>query len=177
MKKWFEVDKQGLSKIMSRKNKSFILFELIQNAWDENSSKVEVNIFKQKNSKMVNVEIKDDNPEGFLDLAHAFTLFAESNKKSNPEKRGRFNLGEKLVLSLCHEAKITSTKGTIEFTSIGRKSTRNKTNGGTIFEATIKMTSQEMEEAIKSIHNLIPPREIDTYINGKIISSKKPIKQ
>jgi 3-(3-hydroxy-phenyl)propionate hydroxylase len=31
------------------------------------------------------------------DLTHAFTLFAESAKKGDAEKRGRFNLGEKLV--------------------------------------------------------------------------------
>ena len=32
---WFEVDKQGLAKILERKGKEFALMELIQNAWDE----------------------------------------------------------------------------------------------------------------------------------------------
>jgi hypothetical protein len=35
MKNWFEVDKQGLAKILERKGKEFVLFELVQNAWDE----------------------------------------------------------------------------------------------------------------------------------------------
>src|SRR2546429_2681653 len=35
MNNWFEVDKQGLARILERKGKEFALFELIQNAWDE----------------------------------------------------------------------------------------------------------------------------------------------
>jgi len=35
MKNWFEVNKQGLAKILERKGKEFALFELIQNTWDE----------------------------------------------------------------------------------------------------------------------------------------------
>ena len=35
MKNWFEVDKQGLAKILERKGKEFALFELVQNCWDE----------------------------------------------------------------------------------------------------------------------------------------------
>jgi hypothetical protein len=41
--KWFEVDKTGLSKILERRGKSFILLELLQNAWDTNTTKVDVN--------------------------------------------------------------------------------------------------------------------------------------
>jgi hypothetical protein len=44
-------------------------------------------------------------------LSHAFRLFAESAKITNPEQRGRFNLGEKLVLALCDEITIRKTKG------------------------------------------------------------------
>src|ERR1039458_8950790 len=35
MKNWFEVDRQGLARLLERKGKEFILFELIQNGWDE----------------------------------------------------------------------------------------------------------------------------------------------
>jgi hypothetical protein len=34
-------------------------------------------------------------PEGFRDLPPAFTLFADSARKTNPEQRGRFNFFEK----------------------------------------------------------------------------------
>ena len=55
--------------------------------------------------------VEDDAPEGFKDLSHAFTLFADSAKKINPEQRGRFNLGEKLVLAISDEVTIRTSKG------------------------------------------------------------------
>lgn len=42
--KWFEVDKQGLAKLLERRGKQFILYELIQNAWDENTTRVDVTL-------------------------------------------------------------------------------------------------------------------------------------
>lgn len=108
---WFEVDKQGLAKILERKGKEFALMELIQNAWDEPGvTKVTASLeYRGRNRALLVVE--DDAPEGFQNLSHAFTLFAESVKKANPEQRGRFNLGEKLVLALCDEVTIQTTQG------------------------------------------------------------------
>jgi hypothetical protein len=34
----FEVDKAGLQQILERKDKSFIVTELIQNSWDEDAT-------------------------------------------------------------------------------------------------------------------------------------------
>ncbi len=59
--------------------------------------------------------VEDDAPEGFTDLTHAYTLFAPSTKRANPEQRGQFNLGEKLVLAVCEQASICTTKGTVVF--------------------------------------------------------------
>ena len=174
--KWFDVDKEGLAKIVSRRPKYFILFELLQNAWDENSKIVSLNIEKQKNSKMATITIEDDNPTGFENLKHSFTLFAESAKKSDPSKRGRFNLGEKLVLSLCNEATIISTTGGVEFSSSGRKTLRRKRDIGSIFKATIKMTTQEVEKAIEAVNSLIPPNDITTKVNGLKLANNTPIK-
>jgi hypothetical protein len=53
---------------------------------------------------MSKIEVDRRRPGRVRDLSHAFTLFAESVKKGDAEKRGRFNLGEKLVLALCDEA-------------------------------------------------------------------------
>ena len=35
MSNWFDVDKAGLAKLMAGRPKAFVLFELLQNAWDE----------------------------------------------------------------------------------------------------------------------------------------------
>ena len=37
--------------------------------------------------------VEDDSPDGFRDLTEAYTIFAESYKKVDPEKRGAFNIG------------------------------------------------------------------------------------
>src|SRR5438876_6624914 len=96
MNNWFEVDKQGLAKLLERKGKEFALFELIQNGWDEPGvTKVSVSLEYVGHNK-ARLVVEDDAPEGFKDLSHAFTLFASSTKTANPEQRGRFNLGEKL---------------------------------------------------------------------------------
>ena len=112
-KTWFEVSKEGLAKIMERKGKEFIVYELLQNAWDQNITHAHLWIDPIENTPKVIITVSDDDPDGFKDLSHAFTLFAESDKKSDPSKRGRFNLGEKLVLACCEQAEITSTTGTI----------------------------------------------------------------
>ena len=94
----FLVDKKGLAKLLERRGKAFILHELLQNAWDENTTRVDVTA-EWLGDRTVRVTVVDDKPEGFADLTHAYTLFAESAKKTDPTKRGRFNLGEKLVIA------------------------------------------------------------------------------
>lgn len=108
---WFTVDKAGLAKLLEKKGKAFALFELIQNAWDTDARKVRVKVEPIPGRPLATLYVEDDHPEGFKNMAHAFTLFAESEKKGDPSKRGRFNLGEKLVLALCERAEIISTKG------------------------------------------------------------------
>src|SRR5208337_921051 len=99
-------------------------------------------------------------------LAHAWTLFASSDKKTNPEKRGRFNLGEKLVLAACESARIVSTTGTVLFDRDGTRTTaRTRRDAGTAFEATIRMTRDELAEVLAAAKTVIAP--IPTTVNGE----------
>lgn len=50
---WFVVDKEGLRKTLSRKGKAFAIYELLQNGYDENSTKLEVTLTEPKNGKSV----------------------------------------------------------------------------------------------------------------------------
>ena len=174
--KWFEVDKTGLSKILERRGKSFVVFELLQNAWDQNVTMVDVLFNRIKGRQAVRLVVTDDDPEGFQDLSHAFTLFAESSKKNDPTKRGRFNLGEKLVLACCQEAQVLTTSGGVKFTENGqRKTLRKKTEKGSEFSAVIKMTKAEYDEVCESVDMLIPPRDIVTTFNTKVLKANKPV--
>jgi hypothetical protein len=173
---WFEVDKEGLSKILEHRGKEFTVFELLQNAWDENSTSVTAELSPIPDKHQALLRVSDDNPEGFCDLRHAWTLFAESPKKGNPEKRGRFDMGEKLVLALCVDGKIISTTGGVVFDEDGRHRTREKTERGTLVELHVKMTRDEIATTVEAVKQLIPPEHISTTFNGKKLERPKMIR-
>lgn len=170
---WFTVDKTGLAKLLDKRGKSFALFELIQNAWDTDAANVQVTLAPVPARPLVTVRVEDDDPEGFRTLAHAFTLFAESDKKTDPTKRGRFNLGEKLVLALCETATISSTRGTIAFDAHGRSEKRARRERGSVFEGLMRMTRVELAEVEAAMQSLIPPDASVTMINGRALRRRE----
>jgi len=171
---WFEVDREGLRELQEGKPKYHIVRELIQNAWDENISKCEV--FATWSNGTASITVEDDSPEGFRDLRHAYTLYAPTYKRSEPEKRGRFNLGEKQILSICEEAYISTTKGTITFTKEGRKESKSCREEGSFIQVVVKMTREEMDDLISAVKNYLPPKDIRFTLNYKEIPYKMPIK-
>jgi hypothetical protein len=175
--KWFEVDKEGLARLLERKGKEFVLYELIQNAWDADGVKeVHVLLTRVEGSPYVIINVEDDSPDGFRDLRHAFTLFADSEKKPDAEKRGRFNLGEKLVLALCESAAIHTTTGLLTFDKDGRReNVRNKRPFGSHFHGRLRMTNEEMAHCGEAIERLLPPVTVKTWFNGKPLYVDKPL--
>lgn len=166
MKNWLEVDRQGLAQILERKGKEFALFELAQNAFDEPGvTKINVTLAAQGRNR-ARLVVEDDAPAGFKDLSHAFTLFAESAKKSNPEQRGRFNLGEKLVLAISDEVTIRTTQGCIRFDAHGRHWSRTRQPVGSRTECLLKLTNGECDAIVAQARKLIPPPHVETIING-----------
>jgi hypothetical protein len=172
---WFEVDRAGLAKILKRKGIEFAVFELIQNAWDEAGvTSVHVTLRSTEERGYALLSVTDDSTDGFKDLRHAYTLFAESDKKADAEKRGRFNIGEKLVLSLCQWAKITTTKGTVLFEKGGRRESQTpKLEHGTRFEALVRMSEAEVRHVLAETDKLISQPKIATTVNGAYL--KVPI--
>jgi hypothetical protein len=177
MEPWYNVDKEGLAKILQRRGKSWALAELVQNAWDAPGvSTVKVSLTPANGRGLAELVVEDDCPTGFITLAHAYTLFAPSVKKHDPELRGRFNLGDKLVLSLCKTARISTTTGTVEFTETGRKvNKRRRRERGTEFRATIAMTHEEVAEAVAAVKTYIVPAAVRTFINEELIEPRQPI--
>lgn len=166
---WFEVDKDGLRQLLEGRDKSFVIRELVQNAWDEPGvTEVEITLAPVPGRPAAWVTVIDDAPEGFYDLRHAYTMFANTRKRTDPSKRGRFNMGEKQVLALCSDARIVTTKGSIKFLQNGeRKTGREKRNAGSIFTATIPMTREEIAECARAVRTFICPEEITTTFNGE----------
>lgn len=174
-KDWFAVDKKGLAQLLDRRGRSFAVLELISNAWDQNVTRVDVTLTAMAARAKYEMIVTDDDPDGFVDLTHAFTLFAPSIKKVDAEKRGRFNLGEKLVLALCDDATITSTKGSVRFDGTGRQTLRARRQFGSEFRATIHLTKPDFEATCALVATLLPPTGIVTTFNGEVVPVRTPI--
>jgi hypothetical protein len=166
MSAWFDIDKNGLAAILERRGKAFALAELVSNAWDSGSDRVSVRLTPVEGRPAVTVEVEDWG-EGFADLSHGYTMFARSRRAGDAEKRGRFCLGEKLVLSVCTHATLSSTSGSIVFDASGRRRTKSVRPQGTLFSAEMRMTRAEHEDALAFLHRTLPP--VATEVNGEII--------
>ncbi len=172
---WFDVDKEGLKELQAGKPKHYVLRELIQNALDEDIKTCDVKIILQNNG-MVMITVEDDNKQGFKDLRDGYTLFKHTDKRKNPEQRGRFNLGEKQCFSICDYAKIETTKGTIIFDKDGRKEFETGLSKGSKITIQLKATEKEVGEMIEIVDKYIIPKNVKFTLNGIRLQSKIPFK-
>ncbi|HEV2720717.1 MAG TPA: hypothetical protein VG323_11910, partial [Thermoanaerobaculia bacterium] len=178
MNKWFEVDTVGLRKLIEEKGPVAAIIELIQNAWDQDVTRVDVTVELLPGRAAARVIVEDDDPKGFADPTHMYTVFAESSKKGNPDQRGRFNLGEKIALALCYSASISTTTGTHEFDADGDRHWRKKAREvGSCFEGIIRMTREQYEPVARAIMALLPPRGILTTFNGRRIPGRTALRE
>lgn len=174
---WFVLNKDGLAQVVDMWGKVFVLKELIQNGWDAGASRVDVTLAPIKGRRdKARLVVKDDSPTGFEDISHSYTFYAQSPKKADPTLRGRFDIGEKLVLALCDEAKIVSMNDAIAFKPKGRRQRiRERTESGTTFEGVVRMTKEELADASRKIFLLLPPSHIVTTFNGVTIPTRVPV--
>jgi hypothetical protein len=162
------VDRQGLAKKLANRPKAFIIYELLQNAWDEEGvTKVVVNAEMGAGKAVCFITVEDDAPEGFQDLTSVYTMFKDSKKAPDPTKRGRFEMGEKLVLALAIRAEVRSTKGVITINGDGRRHSRVRREKGTVFEGAFRMTREEYAELELAVQMLAVPEHIETIFNGR----------
>ncbi len=163
----FRVDVAGLRRKFANRSKNFLIYELYQNAVDEDVTRVTIDLEPQPDGKHCRLMVEDDSPEGFKDLTHSYTLYADSSKLHNPEQRGIWNLGEKLVLAFCTHATIASTKGTVSFRDGRRFNSTEHRVRGTRFEGELIMSAAEYELACQGMRALIPPQEVSVRFNGE----------
>lgn len=171
---WLEIDKNGLRKLLEQKDKVFLLTEMVSNAWDEAVTQVEVTLTCPDANGHSWLKVVDNSPTGWADLSHAHTMFAESSKKDNSNKRGRFNAGGKDVLALALEAKLTTVKGQVLFNEDGTRTEGSVTREvGSEFVAKFQLTLAEYAHVCSQARLLIPPKGITTLFNGEPIQHRK----
>ena len=176
MNNWFEVDRKGLAQLQAGKPKTFIVNELVQNAWDEDITLCGIRFKYDLDNKLLTITVQDDSPEGFKNITHAYTLYADTYKRRDPTKRGRFNLGEKQVIALCETAIVETTKGTIRFDEDGRHETNIKTDKGSKITIKLKATQDEYNELREHAKKLLVPNDILYTVDGKEVKAKKVFK-
>ena len=178
-KQWFDVDKAGLGKQAEQHGKGRLIGELVQNALDEAGvTQIAVTLALVPGRPLADLTVEDDSPEGFRDLTHAYTLFAESYKRGNPEQRGQYNFGEKLVLAVCESASISTTKGTVVFDpDEGRiEKPRQKRERGSVFQGRIKLTREEYPQVCDYLRSLLLPDDVVVTFNGDRLLPRKPLR-
>jgi hypothetical protein len=176
---WFSVDKAGLGRQAEQHSKGRLIGELVQNALDEAGvTTINITLAEVPGRPLADLTVEDDSPEGFKDLSHAYTLFANSYKRDNPEQRGQYNFGEKLVLAVCEGASISTTTGTVIFDPTeGRiEKPRQKRERGSVFEGRIKLTRDEQAEVDLYLRSLLLPDSVTVTFNGDRLVPRKPIR-
>jgi hypothetical protein len=177
-RQWFDVDRAGLGKQAEQQSKGRLVGELVQNALDEAGvTQIAVTLAPVPGRPLAELTVEDDAPEGFRDLAHAYTLFADSYKRANPEQRGQFNLGEKMVLAVCESASISTTKGTVVFDQEGRiEKPRQKRERGSVFQGRIRLTREEYPQVADYLRSLLLPEGVLVTFNGDRLLPRTPIR-
>lgn len=122
-KERFAVSAEGLRQLHAGRPPWTLVKELIQNAWDEapDATRCDVTI-KPRRAGTTVVTVEDDGP-GFAEISDAWTLMAETPKRADPTKRGRFNLGEKEIIAVARSARIETAGTTVSFPPSGGRST------------------------------------------------------
>jgi len=174
---WFTVDRKGLAKLLERRGKEFVVYELLSNALDTEAKEISIDLKARPGKRVADLIVVDDHPDGWRNLDHAYTLFAESEKKGDAEKRGRFNLGEKLVLALCEEAAISTTTGTVTFNGDGRRRSGTRQTNGSEFHGIIRMTREELDGISKAMMRVFIPEGVRVTFNGIQILHRKPLRR
>ena len=178
MNKWFDVDKEGFGQLMADRPKVAILHDLIQNILDEDATVATVTLkpISGRRGRAL-LTVTDDVPNGFADLRDAYTLYKASRKKNDPTKRGRFNEGEKFVLSQCDEAEIVTTTGGVRFNEDGtRTSLRRTTDRGSTLTAVIRLTHDEVATMCAQVQAMIVPEGVFVLVNGTPLKGRNAIR-
>jgi len=177
MGNWFDVDKEGFKEMFANFPPERMVAELVQNSFDTDAKMCKVVLADSPSTRSTVLLVEDDNPDGFKDLRDAYTLFKSTDKRGDPTKRGKFNLGEKIVLARAKSGIISTTKGTVVFDKTGRKATRKKRDMGSVVSIDFpRWTEAERKEVLSFLRRIYVPKGIDFRANDEELKYAAPMK-
>ena len=176
-KNWFEIDQNGLKNQNAGREPWELIRELVQNAWDEAPFASECRITTRLSEDGKNTEITvEDNGNGFEDIRDAYTLMRGTSKRDDPKKRGRFNRGEKDVISVSRETTIETVGNTVKFLpDRTRKKEENERTRGTSVKVIMPWNEDERAKLVTQLRTLRPPIACQTEIDGEILTANPPV--
>ena len=122
--------------------------------------------------------VEDDGP-GFSDIADAWTIWGWTPKRGRPEVRGRFNLGEKEIISIAKWATVETAGITVEFPEEGTYSSgrviHNKgRTRGTLITVALEMTEDEVAETLEVLRRFLTPKGLMYTVDGENVPYREP---
>ena len=152
-----------------------LLKELIQNAWDEAPKATFCRINVRHPSENETVVTVEDDGSGFSNPADSYTLLGDTDKRRDPKKRGRFNMGEKEAISVALEATVETVGQSIHFPRIGgRVIDPNTRKRGTKITLVMPWPPETMSESIDRLM-MFRPTDCDLFINRRKVKTREPI--
>ena len=171
----FAVSAAGLRELHADRSPASHVAELVQNAFDEVATFCEVLITPGIVRGTTSIVVTDDGP-GFQDITHAWTLMAPTPKRGQPDKRGRFNLGEKTLISVARSASIETVGHTITFPETGgREARRNRRTAGTVVTVIMPWSRQQAAQLEKELHYFFPPSGCRLIVNNREVPRTEPV--
>ena len=172
----FAVSHAGMRELHIDREPWQLLKELVQNVWDEapDATLCEVAINPHPTEDAVVIAVSDDGP-GFKDVTDAWTLLKHTDKRFSPTKRGRFNMGEKELVSVALEATIETVGHTVEFPRMGsRVVSPNSRLRGTLVKAVMpwrRASAGTLAERLLKFR----PTDCRLVVNGQEAPQREPL--
>lgn len=172
----FEIDAHGMRSLHENREPWDILKELIQNAWDEAPEATVCRLsMKKGRTASETVIVVEDDGAGFLNPADSYTLLGDTAKRRDPNKRGRFNMGEKEAISIALEATVETVGQTIEFPRLGGRAVGpNDRERGTKITLVMPWTKAQVEASMDRLR-MFRPTDCALLINRRKVPTRRSI--
>lgn len=171
----FEVSTEGMRELQSGREPWQLAKELVSNSWDESTALCHVTLISTA-PRRAKLTVYDDGG-GFTDIKDAWTLMGHTPKRSDPMVRGRFNIGEKEILSVAIQATVKTAGKVIRFPKSGGRIIRNQ-NGdgtpGTEVECVLPWGPRQVEATAAKLKELLPPQNMTYTVNGDEVPHRTP---
>ena len=178
---WFDIDRSGLRRMTN--GLSTLVWEMLQNAVDTDATEIDLRIEplvvrgSTVRSRTV-LAITDNDPRGYEDLRHSFTLFAPSTKADDSSKRGYMNIGEKLVLAWTVEGTVETVSGSVKFNEDGTRTTgRRRTEVGSYHRFVLDVPATERDKMIAAAKRILVPAGKTVRVNGEVLTSSPALEE